>query len=314
MGPEHRRADAGEVRRMRSIQRPDLLDEAVVRVAVRVKLRQGEHQESLRIVDEVMAAAVGPLKHPKEAGHAVEDGVRVILVPRPHGAQDQHVQEVEIQEDGEGDTTRMRDDNVGDYPWLLFALETLMREYARLHDEGDRGAERQQVVEGLLNGLTCDPWAFVGKPPDALKGFPEQYNSFCELLGRYGEDLLEEFKRHRPSAEDFSPLAFHFNFPHNVLTAILMIALAEGSARSLSMNAVLLGRHDGSTTEESPDEFAKALTAFAGSGPEKLDAHGAQLIIYDRHAGHGYCNMVATAIGRYLSEMSEQSAPRGGGR
>jgi hypothetical protein len=207
------------------------------------------------------------------------------------------------------DVTRMREDNVGDYPWLLFALETLMQEYARLHDEGVQGAEREEVVEGLLNGLTCDPWAFVGKAPDALEDLPELYNSFCELLGQYGEDFVEECKRHRPSAEGFSPLAFHFNFPHNVLTAILMIALAEGSARSLPMNAVLLGSHDGTRTEGSPDDFAKTLTAFAGSSPGKLDSHGARLIIYDRHAGYGYCNMVTTTIGKYLAEMTEGSPP-----
>ena len=118
---------------------------------------------------------------------------------------------------------------------------------------------------------------------------------------------MEECTRHRPSAEGFSPLAFHFNFPHNVLTAILMIALADGSARSLPMNAVLLGRHDGTTTEESPDDFAKTLTAFAGSSPEKLDSHGARLIIYDRNAGHGYYNTATTAIEKYLAEMTEGS-------
>ena len=205
------------------------------------------------------------------------------------------------------DVVRMREDNVGDYPWLLFALETLMQEYARLHDEGVQGPDREEVVEGLLNGLTCDPWAFVGKAPDALEDLPELYDSFCDLLGQYGEDFMEECTRHRPSAEGFSPLAFHFNFPHNVLTAILMIALADGSARSLPMNAVLLGRHDGATTEESPDDFAKTLTAFAGSSPEKLDSHGARLIIYDRNAGHGYYNTATTAIEKYLAEMTEGS-------
>ena len=201
----------------------------------------------------------------------------------------------------------MRDDNVGDYLWLLFALETLMREYALLHDADVQGAERDKVVEGLLNGLTSDPWAFVGKAPEALSGYSEQYSSFCGLLKRYGEDLLEDFRKHRPATQGFSPLAFHFNFPHNVLMAILMIALDLGNARSLSLNALLLGRHDGMVTEDSPDDFAKGLTAFAGSSPEKLDSHGARLIIYDRHAGHGYCNMVSTAIGRYLSRTVEES-------
>ena len=32
------------------------------------------------------------------------------------------------------DTVVMRDDNVADYPWLCFALATLMREYARCRE------------------------------------------------------------------------------------------------------------------------------------------------------------------------------------
>ena len=205
------------------------------------------------------------------------------------------------------DTTRMRDDNVGDYPWLLLAVEALMREYARLHDEGVQGPEREEIVEGLLNGLTADPWAFAGKIPDPLSGHAELYSSFCDLFVRYGTDLLEEFKGHWPPADGFSPLAFHFNFPHNVLSAVLMIVLDQGSACSLSMNTLLLGRHDGVVSEDSPHDFAYTLTSYAGSSPDKLDDHGARLIIYDRHAGRGYCNMVQTATRRLLSGAGEEA-------
>ena len=205
------------------------------------------------------------------------------------------------------DTSRMRDDNVGDYPWLLFAVETLMREYARLHDEGVQGPQREEVVEGVLNGLTSDPWAFAGRIPAPLSRHAELYSSLCELFGRYGEDFLEECKGHWPPAEGFSPLAFHFNFPHNVLSAILMIVLDQGSACSLSMNTLLLGRHDGAVSEDSPRDFAETLTAYAGSSPEKLDSHGARLIIYDPIAGRAYCNMVQTATRRLLSNASEEA-------
>ena len=205
------------------------------------------------------------------------------------------------------DVTRMREDNVPDYPWLLFALETLLPEYARLHDADIQGAEREEVVEGLLNGMTADPWAFIGKRPDALSDYAEKYSRFCELLGRYGEDLVDECIRHRPSAERFSPMAVHFNFPHNVLMAHLMTALEEGSARSLSVNALLLGKHDGVATEQSPDDLAEELTAFAGSSPDKLDAHGGRLIIYDWEAGQGYCEMALRAIAGYVSERAQES-------
>lgn len=54
------------------------------------------------------------------------------------------------------DLGRMRDDNTADYPWLLDALLTLVREYARMHEEGIQGTERENVVNALLNGLTPD--------------------------------------------------------------------------------------------------------------------------------------------------------------
>src|SRR5439155_23519874 len=61
------------------------------------------------------------------------------------------------------DTTSMRDDNAADYPWLCFALVTLMREYVQLREAKPEGA--QAIVEGILNGLSPDARAFVGAPP-----------------------------------------------------------------------------------------------------------------------------------------------------
>ena len=140
------------------------------------------------------------------------------------------------------DTTRMRDDNRADYPWLLFAMDTLLREYARLRDAAIQGTEREEVVEGLLNGMTPDPWAFTGRLPDGLVDYPEKYNSFCELLVRHGKSLVEECTRHRPSAERFSPMAVHFNFPHNVLMAHLMTALMRWrTRRAVSAFSVQIG-------------------------------------------------------------------------
>jgi hypothetical protein len=66
------------------------------------------------------------------------------------------------------DTIVMRDDNVADYPWLCFALWTLMREYARMQVERVTGHGRDQLAEAMLNGLTPDARAFVGEPPASL--------------------------------------------------------------------------------------------------------------------------------------------------
>ena len=198
-------------------------------------------------------------------------------------------------------TMRMRDDNRADYPWLLFALDTLLREYARLREEGIRGAERDEVVEGLLNGLTPDPWAFTGTLPEGLVDYPGKYARFCELLVRAGPALVEECKRHLPSAEPFSPMAVHFNFPHNVLMAHLMTALEDGAPRSLAVNAVLGGHHGDGDPGSSKNELAAELTTFAAS-PERLGSHRARLIIHDWRAGRAHCDAALRVIGNYVGK------------
>ena len=64
------------------------------------------------------------------------------------------------------DTVNMRNDNVADYPWLCYALATLMKaEHARMHAAGEDGPARRQVVESPLNGLSADARAMIGRPP-----------------------------------------------------------------------------------------------------------------------------------------------------
>ena len=56
----------------------------------------------------------------------------------------------------------MRDDNVVDYPWLLFSLSTLIDEYARIDEASEHGLHRDRIVEALVNGLSADVDAFLG--------------------------------------------------------------------------------------------------------------------------------------------------------
>src|SRR5262245_10737230 len=115
------------------------------------------------------------------------------------------------------DTIVMRDDNVADYPWLCFALATLMREYARLGGASAGEAERDTIVEAILNGLTPDARAFVGEPPASLSSAEADRLEFGALFERHREALVADFERHRPSDRAYSPIAFFFNFSHNIL-------------------------------------------------------------------------------------------------
>lgn len=177
------------------------------------------------------------------------------------------------------DVKRMRDDNVGDYPWLLFSVGTLMDAYEALVEAGDEGPRRTEVVHGLLHGITCDPWAFVGKPPSALEPYAAEHAACLERIRAHRDGLLDDFRAHRPARSGFSPLAFHFNFPNNVLVAAVTVALLEDRALELPMNA-LFGAHAGGADGEARLGLALRLMEYAGSSPDRLDARGARLLMY----------------------------------
>ncbi len=205
------------------------------------------------------------------------------------------------------DLGRMRKDNVADYPWLLLSLEVLMRGYARMHDEGVYGEARDDVVEGLLNGLTPDPWAFFGDEPSFLKPFQAEYDEFLELFAKYEDDLLEEFQLQRPSTDRFSPLNFHFNFPHNGMVALVMFALEEGRALDLPLDALMTREHEGEAETHPRSALAQQIMDYSGSSPEGLDAHGAVLVVHDALAGLRHFNMTLSAIKKHRPRTTQPS-------
>ncbi len=251
------------------------------------------------------------------------------------------------------DLGRMRSDNMGDYPWLLFSVATLMEEYVRLREEeaqapgagdversgddaGDGGDERDgegaevraeqrtRVLESLIDGLTPDPWAFTGAPPEALRPYEEEHSGFREAFADYRDDLLEEFDRLRPGRETYSPLSFHCNFPHNAIMAKVSIHLADENAPNLPMDAMFsraeawrageaseaaaaaaagsepAAGDDASTAEfvsaNHPEALARYLMAYSGASPERLGRRGARLIIYDPNVGLRYFKMALQAM------------------
>ena len=182
------------------------------------------------------------------------------------------------------DIVAMRNDNALDYPWLLFALVTLMEAYARLHDHDTTSTERERVVEGILNGLSPDPRAFVGNAPDSLASYEEEHSRFRELFEKYRSDLLAELEHHRPSEEKYSPIAFYFNFLHNILKAIVVDALLRGEAWNVTLNDLLTG-FPRSSTAESSEALARMLMSYARSSPDKIRGRLVPVIVYDPRKG-----------------------------
>lgn len=196
-----------------------------------------------------------------------------------------------------GDVLRMREDNRGDYPWLLFSLTTLLEGLEGLEGlEAERpeepeapgtprpattaaGLPQEALVTALLNGLSSDPTVFRGTPPPALEPYREEYDRCMDSLRRQAGRLGDEFRRRRPSAEGYAPLALHFNFPSNALVAAVMMALRLGAPFPVPLDGLLLGEAPAGV---GPDD----LRMLAGALADYAAGQGARLVFYDpRRAG-----------------------------
>jgi hypothetical protein len=186
----------------------------------------------------------------------------------------------------ERDLVRMRDDNFVDYPWLAFSVVTLMKAYARLQEAGVGGEVRERVTNALLNGLSADPWAFVAKPPPALAELGVELADFRTLFERHHTGLLQDFEAHAPSADVYSPIALQFNFPHNTLVAIVVLALlASIPLPNLPLDALLSRPRDRAWTDEEAELLARSVTGYAAAHPEQRGDRQVLIVAYNPPLG-----------------------------
>jgi hypothetical protein len=180
------------------------------------------------------------------------------------------------------DIVAMRNDNVPDYPWLSFSLANLMSACCRAE-----GEERQRIVEGLANGLSPDPRAFLGTAPSSLSGAEtaRERSRFAELFSENREALIVELESHRPSEADYYPLAFYFNFPHNVVKGMVVDALLRGEAWELGLTELLTGVPHGSPMGEKRRALAETLMSHARSSPDRIRGRLVPAIRYDPRSG-----------------------------
>jgi hypothetical protein len=162
------------------------------------------------------------------------------------------------------DTVVMRHDNVADYPWLRFAVMTLMEAYARNPSD--------LLAEGILGGLSADAKACINDP------------SFRDLFHAHEDDLLEAFQRFRPSERTYSPLAFFFNFSHNIVKGTVVDALVRGRPWSVGLNDLLTAVP---CEEASGPKHALAtrLMGHARRNPDRIRGRLMPVVVYDPRAG-----------------------------
>jgi hypothetical protein len=207
------------------------------------------------------------------------------------------------------DVGRMRQDNVGDYPWLLYSVRTLLRAWAdRLEGgkESESGAQDQKelehIREALLLGLAADPWAFTGRPPPALVDHAGEHEEVRVILRTHGARLLNELESVRPQRDRYAPLSLHFNFPHNAVVAAVTLALLEGRPQSLPLNALFEADRGEAHGGDTQADLARALTAFSRGSPDRLGHRGAMLVAYDPLSAMRSYAMTVEAVRKSLGE------------
>jgi hypothetical protein len=182
------------------------------------------------------------------------------------------------------DTINMREDNVADYPWLLYAVSTVMREYVRLHHAGADDAARERVVEALVNGLSGDARALVGKPPASIAAFEAERTAFRDAFFAHRDGLLPAFERFRPGEVGYSPLSFFFNFSHNVVKGAVIDALLEEQPWPVTFDDLLTGL--GAEEElQYRAALARTLMDYARANPQTIRGRLMPVIVYDPSAG-----------------------------
>ena len=195
------------------------------------------------------------------------------------------------------DVGLMRADNEVDYRWLLYSLLTLMREYSRMRSGSAHDARRERVVEGLLNGLSADPWAFVGKAPAFLRALQPEHDEFRDLLAASRAELLKEFEGFRPDSALYSPLAFAANFLSNAAVAMVVVALRDDEPHP-SLDALMTRERTGVPPAASAQRLAQKLMDYSVENAGRAGAGAAPLIVVDQYeAAHCFNNVVRVVHG-----------------
>ena len=166
----------------------------------------------------------------------------------------------------------MREDNAADYPWLRFALMTLLAELST----DVSGAARARIVESIVGGVTADAALFMRDP------------EFATWFGAHREEILAGCVTYRPSDIGYSPLSFFFNFSHNVIKGAVVDAMLWGEPWPVSHNDLMT-----SQAAPTPDAaplarrvaLANTLMDYARKNPQRIRGRQMPVIVYDPATG-----------------------------
>jgi hypothetical protein len=169
----------------------------------------------------------------------------------------------------------MRDDNVADYPWLRYALVTLLNELA-VSGATMPPQRRLAIVEAIAGGLTADVPSLVADPDVAAAFAPHR------------DALVPEFAQFRPTADAYSPLGFFFNFSYNLIKGSVVDAMLWGEPWPISLNELLTAAPSsapGAAPPKRRETLAVTLMDYARKNPEMIRGKLMPVIVYDPATG-----------------------------
>ncbi len=190
------------------------------------------------------------------------------------------------------DVALMHADNVVDYPFVVYGVLTLLRDFEAERSAGIGGLAHARTVEALLNGLSADPTFATNRTPHWLRSHRAEHGELRERLLDNRETLMAELAGHQPSARRYSPLGFDANFLCNTVVAMIGTALAEPEVHaSLNMLFTRLSPHDAAGVDAEQQAHAMMRYAMANR-----IGTGAPLVVYDPYeAAHAF-NMTNAAL------------------
>ena len=194
------------------------------------------------------------------------------------------------------DIGAMRDDNGLDYTWLCFSLATLIEAWREARGTGETTATAG-IVEAIANGLSADADAFLSaRAPSVLASSDVERRALRDGLGGDALVLADAFAPSRPVGGVYCPIAFFFNFSHNVLKGTVVDATLWGDPRGLSLNDLFTGLPRDPAIDRRKLRLLDTLMEFAKTNPDRIHGRLMPVIVYDVVAGRRAFGALTRAI------------------
>lgn len=170
-------------------------------------------------------------------------------------------------------TQDMRADNGADYPWLGWAVATILQRLESVPSSSLDAPEHRQWIEALFGGLTADTEALLTHEPVVARLRPMM------------PSLLPMFASLAPRPDRYSPLSLFFNFSHNLIKGAVVDAILRDDPWRVAYNDLLTGASGGVSPLAAREALATTLMEYARRSPQRIRGELLPVIVYDAESG-----------------------------